>query len=81
MHKPFGRATGALTLGAVDIRLPNEVELRVVEGTDSMWLGELLRRLLACSGWGIDGLRGLVGKGAASGCTVGLRLRFLQQTT
>ena len=36
--------------GAVDIRLPNRVELSVSVGTDSGWVGELLRELLTCSG-------------------------------
>ena len=36
--------------GAVEIRLPNRVELSVSVGTDSAWVGELLRGLLTCSG-------------------------------
>lgn len=36
--------------GAVEIRLPNCVELSVSAGTDSGWVGELLRELLTCSG-------------------------------
>ena len=36
--------------GAVEIRLPNRVELSVPVGTDSAWVGELLRGLLTCSG-------------------------------
>ena len=36
--------------GAVDIRLPNRVELSVSVGADSGWVGELLRELLTCSG-------------------------------
>jgi transposase-like protein len=36
--------------GAVEIRLPNRVELSVSVGTDSGWVGELLRELLTCSG-------------------------------
>jgi transposase-like protein len=35
---------------AVEIRLPNRIEVSVAAGTDSVWLGELLRRLLTCSG-------------------------------
>jgi transposase-like protein len=36
--------------GAVEIRLPNRVELSVSVGADSGWVGELLRELLTCSG-------------------------------
>lgn len=36
--------------GPVEIRLPNRVELSVSVGTDSAWVGELLRGLLTCSG-------------------------------
>lgn len=36
--------------GEVEIRLPNHVELSVPVGTDSGWVGELLRELLTCSG-------------------------------
>jgi hypothetical protein len=36
--------------GGVEIRLPNHVELSVSVGTDSGWVGELLRELLTCSG-------------------------------
>ena len=35
--------------GEVEIRLPNRVELSVSVGTDSGWVGELLRELLTCS--------------------------------
>lgn len=34
----------------VDIRLPNQLELRVPTGTDADWVVELLRGLLTCSG-------------------------------
>src|SRR5262245_45269723 len=34
----------------VDIRLPNQLELRVSAGTDAQWVAELLRGLLTCSG-------------------------------
>jgi transposase-like protein len=43
-------AAGGTVGEAVDIRLPNRVELRVSAGTDAVWLGDLLRGLLACSG-------------------------------
>ena len=36
--------------GAVEIRLPNRVELSVSVGADAGWVGELLRELLTCSG-------------------------------
>jgi len=35
---------------SVEIRLPNEVELKVSAGTDIAWIAELLRGLLTCSG-------------------------------
>jgi len=35
---------------AVDIRLPNQLQLRVLAGTDAQWVTELLRGLLTCSG-------------------------------
>ena len=38
------------TAGSVDIRLPNQLELRVSAGTDARWVTELLRGLLTCSG-------------------------------
>jgi transposase-like protein len=41
---------GSFSPGSVEIRLPNRVELSVSAGTDSAWLGELLRGLLTCSG-------------------------------
>ena len=34
----------------VDIRLPNQLEVRVPAGTDALWVAELLRGLLTCSG-------------------------------
>jgi transposase-like protein len=43
-------AAGGGAAEAVDIRLPNRVELRVSAGTDPVWLEALLRGLLACSG-------------------------------
>ena len=40
-----------LPLGdCVDIRLPNQLEVRVSAGTDVQWVAELLRGLLTCSG-------------------------------
>ena len=36
--------------GAVEVRLPNRVELSVSVGTNAAWVGELLRELLTCSG-------------------------------
>lgn len=36
--------------GCVDIRLPNQLELRVSAGTDAEWVIGLLRGLLTCSG-------------------------------
>lgn len=44
------RGTALLSLGSADIRLPNRVELSVSAGTDSAWVGQLLRELLTCSG-------------------------------
>lgn len=34
----------------VDIRLPNQLEVRVSAGIDARWVTELLRGLLTCSG-------------------------------
>jgi transposase-like protein len=48
LDSPRGEAR--LSVGSVDIRLPNRVELRVSAGTDSAWVGQLLRELLTCSG-------------------------------
>lgn len=39
-----------MSSGAVEIRLPNRVELSVPMGADCPWIGELLRGLLTCSG-------------------------------
>jgi transposase-like protein len=36
--------------GSVEIRLPNQMELRISAGTDTKWVTELLRGLLTCSG-------------------------------
>jgi transposase-like protein len=36
--------------GAVEIRLPNQMELRISAGADTRWVTELLRGLLTCSG-------------------------------
>jgi transposase-like protein len=36
--------------GSVEIRLPNQMELRVSAGADTGWVTELLRGLLTCSG-------------------------------
>jgi transposase-like protein len=36
--------------GVVEIRLPNQMELRVSAGADTAWVTELLRGLLTCSG-------------------------------
>ncbi len=35
--------------GSVEIRLPNQVELRISAGADTVWVTELLRGLLTCS--------------------------------
>jgi hypothetical protein len=35
--------------GVVEIRLPNQMELRVSAGADTAWITELLRGLLTCS--------------------------------
>jgi hypothetical protein len=37
-------------LGMVEIRLPNQMELRISAGSDTRWVTELLRGLLTCSG-------------------------------
>ena len=34
----------------VEIRLPNQMELRISAGADTAWVTELLRGLLTCSG-------------------------------
>ena len=35
---------------SVEIRLPNQMELRISAGVDTMWVTELLRGLMTCSG-------------------------------
>ena len=35
---------------SVEIRLPNQMELRISAGADTKWVTELLRGLLTCSG-------------------------------
>jgi transposase-like protein len=37
-------------LGSVEIRLPNQMEVRISAGADTRWVTELLRGLLTCSG-------------------------------
>jgi transposase-like protein len=41
---------GESGLGMVEIRLPNQMELRISAGSDTRWVTELLRGLLTCSG-------------------------------
>ena len=36
--------------GSVEIRLPNQMELRISAGADTKWVTQLLRGLLTCSG-------------------------------
>ena len=36
--------------GSIEIRLPNQMELRISAGADTRWVTELLRGLLTCSG-------------------------------
>lgn len=36
--------------GSVEIRLPNQMELKISAGADTRWVTELLRGLLTCSG-------------------------------
>jgi transposase-like protein len=36
--------------GSVEIRLPNQMELRISAGADTRWVTELLQGLLTCSG-------------------------------
>jgi hypothetical protein len=38
-----------LPMGAVQIRLPSQIELQVTAGADPAWVGALLRGVLACS--------------------------------
>lgn len=40
---------GELPMGAVQIRLPSQLELQVAAGADPAWVGALLRGVLACS--------------------------------
>jgi len=42
--------TGEPGPGMVEIRLPNQMELRISAGSDTRWITELLRGLLTCSG-------------------------------
>jgi transposase-like protein len=37
-----------LPMGAVQIRLPSQIELQVAAGADPVWVGALLRGVLAC---------------------------------
>ena len=46
----LGERTGEPGLGIVEIRLPNQLELRISAGSDTRWVTELLRGLLICSG-------------------------------
>jgi transposase-like protein len=39
---------GGLPMGAVQIRLPSQVELQVAAGADPAWVGALLRGVLTC---------------------------------
>jgi transposase-like protein len=50
MSPASSRGAALLPPGSVGIRLPNRVELSVLAGTDSAWVGQLLRELLTCSG-------------------------------
>jgi transposase-like protein len=45
-----GKSIDAAVAEGVEIRLPNQLELRVLSGTDAQWVVELLRGLLTCSG-------------------------------
>ena len=42
--------TGEPGPGSVEIRLPNQMELRISAGADTKWVTQLLRDLLTCSG-------------------------------
>jgi transposase-like protein len=44
-----GRSIQQPSGDCVDIRLPNQLEVRVSAGTDAQWVAELLRGLLTCS--------------------------------
>jgi hypothetical protein len=46
----IGRSIQRPPSECVDIRLPNQLELRVSAGTDAQWVAELLQGLLTCSG-------------------------------
>ena len=53
--RKLGVATARRTLEeptarCVDIRLPNQLEVRVSAGTDARWVVELLQGMLTCSG-------------------------------
>lgn len=39
---------GDLRVGAVQIRLPSQIELQVAAGADPAWIGALVRGMLAC---------------------------------
>jgi len=45
-----GRSIRRPSSDCVDIRLPNQLKVRVSAGTDAQWIAELLRGLLTCSG-------------------------------
>jgi len=45
-----GQAIRQPSLDCVEVRLPNQLELRVSDATDAQWVVELLRGLLLCSG-------------------------------
>jgi transposase-like protein len=45
-----GQSSQRPSSDCVDIRLPNQLEVRVSAGTDALWVAELLRGLLTCSG-------------------------------
>lgn len=46
----LGRPIQAPASECVDIRLPNQLEVRVSAGIDARWVAELLQGLLTCSG-------------------------------
>jgi len=45
-----GRSIQRPSSDCVEIRLPNQLEVRVSAGTDAQWVVELLQGLLSCSG-------------------------------
>lgn len=45
-----GRSIQQPSSDCVDIRLPNQLKVRVSAGTDAQWVAELLQGLLSCSG-------------------------------